>query len=252
MPKRFVHAFILSLCSAVLLIPTAFAQWPATCVELNDIVEAHLGNDGNVGIYQKVFGDQAEQACQNDHRDDVRSVFAWAIGSISQPAPEPPPQPAQPADPPTPQPSETDLWEYKVDIDPVTQTSEHIATNWSAGDVGVLVRCLTDESTPFEIFVSWLYARIDGGTDNLARVEYRFHGAEPQSELWGAAGSKQAVFVRQSNIDSFAQELLTRPALTIRATSDDTLKQYTVEIQLDGGHDNPNHPVRRVMQACGR
>jgi len=48
-------------------------------VDLNDIVENHLGNDHNVGIYQRVFGDQAEQACQNDHRDDVRGVFAWAF-----------------------------------------------------------------------------------------------------------------------------------------------------------------------------
>ncbi|MCZ0951251.1 MAG: thermonuclease family protein [Rhodospirillaceae bacterium] len=63
----------------------AAAQWPTTCVELNDIVEAHLGNDHNVGIYQKVFGDQAEQACRNDHRNDVRSVFAWAIGGDSSP-----------------------------------------------------------------------------------------------------------------------------------------------------------------------
>lgn len=53
--------------------------WPTTCVDLNDIVEAHLGNDDNVGIYQRVFGDQAEQGCQNDHRDDVRGVFGWAF-----------------------------------------------------------------------------------------------------------------------------------------------------------------------------
>ena len=61
-----------------------FAQWPTTCVDLNDIVEAHLGNHNNVGIYQRVFGDQAEQACQNDHRDDVRGVFAWAFVDASQ------------------------------------------------------------------------------------------------------------------------------------------------------------------------
>ena len=54
-------------------------QWPTTCVNLNDVVEAHLGNDGNVGIYQRVFGDQAEQGCQSDHRDDVRGVFGWAF-----------------------------------------------------------------------------------------------------------------------------------------------------------------------------
>ena len=56
-------------------------DWPTTCVELNDIVEGHLGNQGNVAIYQNTFGDQAEAACQNDHRNDVRSVFAWAIGA---------------------------------------------------------------------------------------------------------------------------------------------------------------------------
>ena len=56
-------------------------EWPTSCVDLNDIVEEHLGRLGNVGIYQRTFGDQAEAACQNDHRNDVRSVFAWAIGA---------------------------------------------------------------------------------------------------------------------------------------------------------------------------
>ena len=62
-------------------------DWPTTCVQLNDIVEGHLGNQGNVFIYQNTFGDQAEAACQNDHRDDVRSVFAWAIGGATPSAP---------------------------------------------------------------------------------------------------------------------------------------------------------------------
>ncbi len=53
--------------------------WPTTCVDLNDIVEGHLGNDHNVGIYQQVFGDQAEIACQNDHGSDVRETFVWAF-----------------------------------------------------------------------------------------------------------------------------------------------------------------------------
>ena len=64
-------------------------DWPTTCVELNDIVEGHLGNQGNVGIYQNTFGDQAEAACQNDHRNDVRSVFAWAIGTTDAAPPAP-------------------------------------------------------------------------------------------------------------------------------------------------------------------
>ena len=61
----------------------ANAQWPATCVDLNDIVEAHLGNDANEGIYQRVFGDQAEDACQSDHLEDVRGVFVWALDDSS-------------------------------------------------------------------------------------------------------------------------------------------------------------------------
>ena len=57
----------------------ASMQWPITCVELNDIVEGHFGNQGNVAIYQNTFGDQAEAACRNDHREDVRSTFRWAV-----------------------------------------------------------------------------------------------------------------------------------------------------------------------------
>ena len=75
-----------------------FAQWPTTCVDLNDIVEAHLGNDTNVGIYQRVFGDQAEQACQNDHRDDVRGVFAWAFDEAGSETQSAVPDLAWPAD----------------------------------------------------------------------------------------------------------------------------------------------------------
>ena len=85
MRTRAVWAVFLTAFWAAVSVSVAAAQWPTTCVELNDIVEAHLGNHHNVGIYQKVFGDQAEQACQNDHRDDVRSVFAWAIGGDSSP-----------------------------------------------------------------------------------------------------------------------------------------------------------------------
>ena len=77
---KIIRAALLAIGATLLVVPIALAQWPTTCVDLNDIVEAHLGNTQNVGIYQKVFGDQAEQACQNDHREDVRSVFAWAIG----------------------------------------------------------------------------------------------------------------------------------------------------------------------------
>ncbi len=88
---RFVLAGLLAAATALALVPAALAQWPTSCVELNDIVENHLGNQQNVGIYQRAFGAQAEQACQNDHRDDVRSAFAWAFdgptASATAPAP---------------------------------------------------------------------------------------------------------------------------------------------------------------------
>ena len=61
--------------------------WPTTCVDLNDIVETHLGNDENVGIYQRAFGDQAEAGCRNDHRQDVRNTFSWAVGPELDAAP---------------------------------------------------------------------------------------------------------------------------------------------------------------------
>lgn len=77
---RYFRAAIVSLVAVLIFAQPALAQWPTTCVELNDIVEAHLGNRQNVGIYQRVFGSQAEQACQSDHREDVLGVFAWAIG----------------------------------------------------------------------------------------------------------------------------------------------------------------------------
>ena len=85
--KRLIAALGIAGLLAVGTVAAVSAQWPTTCVELNDIVEAHLGNHGNVGIYQKTFGDQAEQACQNDHRNDVRSVFAWAVGEAPRQTP---------------------------------------------------------------------------------------------------------------------------------------------------------------------
>ena len=60
---------------------SATTQWPTTCVDLNDIVESFLGNSGNVGIYERVFGDQAEQACRKDHRNEVEAAFSWALAA---------------------------------------------------------------------------------------------------------------------------------------------------------------------------
>ena len=86
--RTILIAAVVAVAVAAAVATPVFAQWPTTCVDLNDIVEQHLGRTNNVGIYQRVFGDQAEAACQNDHREDVRGVFAWAFG-LAAPAPQP-------------------------------------------------------------------------------------------------------------------------------------------------------------------
>ena len=60
--------------------------WPETCLEMNDMVEASAYGSGAVDIYQRAFGDNAEAACRNDHRGDIRRAFTWALGG-SAPAP---------------------------------------------------------------------------------------------------------------------------------------------------------------------
>ena len=75
---RLSLAFVSAMLATVAMAAVASAQWPTTCVGLNDLVEMSLGNHHNVGIYQRVFGNDAEEVCRNEHRDDARSLFAWA------------------------------------------------------------------------------------------------------------------------------------------------------------------------------
>ena len=75
---RLSLALVSAMLGTVAIAAVASAQWPTTCVELNDIVEMSLGNHHNVGIYQRVFGNDAEEVCRNEHQDDARSLFAWA------------------------------------------------------------------------------------------------------------------------------------------------------------------------------
>ena len=81
-PRRIAAAILVAMVVVAATAASVSAQWPTGCVELNDIVERHLGNDGNVGIYQRVFGEQAEGACRSDHIEDVRAVFAWALTDL--------------------------------------------------------------------------------------------------------------------------------------------------------------------------
>ena len=68
--KRLALTAVAVVWLLIATVSAALAEWPTTCVELNDLIEASLGNDENVGIYQRVHGDQAESACRQDHRSD--------------------------------------------------------------------------------------------------------------------------------------------------------------------------------------
>ncbi len=84
--KRVVFSLLMSACLLVTLISGVGAYieggWPENCLEMNDMVEASPLGSGAVGIYQRAFGDQAEQACRNDHREDVRRSFSWAFTDV--------------------------------------------------------------------------------------------------------------------------------------------------------------------------
>ena len=82
--RRAVLLLMATIALVTVGVSIAQAQWPTTCVELNDLAEAAVGNHQNVGIYQRTYGDQAEAQCQHDHRDDVRRTFAWALGGTGE------------------------------------------------------------------------------------------------------------------------------------------------------------------------
>ena len=131
--RRFISAAIIGGILSVTAVPTASAhedhsssQWPTTCIDLNDVVETHLGNHGNVGIYQRTFADQAETACQNDHRNDVRGVFAWAFDDAAQSAQSELPDLAWPTD--------------CVELNDIVEN--HI------GNVGIYQRVFSDQAEP--------------------------------------------------------------------------------------------------------
>ncbi|MCY3894977.1 MAG: hypothetical protein OXG17_00735 [Chloroflexi bacterium] len=85
-PKTLIRALLVAVAAALALTTPVAAQWPVTCVDLNDIVELHLGNHHNVGIYQQVFGEGAEYGCRTDHVEDVRGAFAWAFDDADRSA----------------------------------------------------------------------------------------------------------------------------------------------------------------------
>ena len=81
--KRLTLAFLAVSVLVGLSVSTALAQWPTNCVELNDVIEAGRGNHENVGIYERVHGDQAEAVCQTEHRD---SGFQFGVRPYQLPS----------------------------------------------------------------------------------------------------------------------------------------------------------------------
>ena len=55
---RHLRVLLIALAATLALASPALAQWPTACVDLNDIVEAHLGNPGNIQICRRPFGDR--------------------------------------------------------------------------------------------------------------------------------------------------------------------------------------------------
>ncbi|MCY4107958.1 MAG: hypothetical protein OXG11_02900 [Chloroflexi bacterium] len=219
-------------------------DWPTTCVELNDIVEGHLGNEGNVAIYQNTFGDHAEAACQNDHREDVRSVFAWAI-------PVPTPEPT-PLSTPAPRRAFTGPWYYR------TAAHRHDALISSEAGLDskawLFARCDTAGARPdFRVYLYWFGSDVSELSDREIRrleVIYRFHDQEDAVAGWWDAWRNEdgATFIilDDNKRAAFARQLMTSPGLHVRLTKSGQSTDFYF-----GGHSHDEHPVITVMRHCG-
>ena len=86
--KRLVLAIVGVVSLLAITAAAALAEWPTSCVEINDLIEAGRGNDHNVGIYQRVHGDQAEAVCRSEHADSGFRFGArpYQLPSKSDPA----------------------------------------------------------------------------------------------------------------------------------------------------------------------
>ena len=247
MRKLAIAAFAAGILSlAAVVIATAHEDhgtddWPMTCVDLNDIVEAHLGNPHDVGIYQNTFGDQAEAACQNDHRDDVRSVFAWAI-------PEPTPEPTR-----APAAAFTSPWYYRTD----SETRQALISSEAGLDskAWLIARCDTGGARPeFLVYFYWFGSDVPELSDREVRrleLTYRFHDQEDAVPGWWDAWRDQEgatfIILDENKRVAFARQLMTSPGLHVRLTK----SGHSTDFYF-GGHLHHEHPVIAVMRHCGK
>ena len=204
------------------------AQWPTTCVDLNDIVEAHLGNDGNVGIYQRAFGASAEDACRRDHRGDVQAAFGWAIGASAWPI------------------EAASSWWYEEFTHPDTGGPGYGAYHGSPTGIFVEFQILEDDGELFVFIKPSSNAHIAGrSSDGRVPVQYSFDDTPHSDALWYATGSEDGAYTEGSKAAEFASRLLTASKLDFRATSSDG-STYTRTWTFDGS-DHHAHPIRKVL-----
>ena len=208
------------------------AQWPTSCVDLNDIVEAHLGNDGNVGIYQRAFGSGAEDACRRDHQDDVQGTFGWAFGTA----------PSSATDVPS--------WEY-FEFDEGTTGNSGYAAHFTISNVQILIEFrkttknrVENELLAFVVFGS--DSQITGrSSDDRVPVQYRFNDTAQTNALWYPTGRKEGAFTWRSQAAEFARKLLTADNLEFRATNANGLTY--IETWTFDESDHHAHPIRKVL-----
>ncbi len=171
-------------------------DWAMSCVELNDLIEKHrLYRLENVGIYQAVHGDNAEIACQSDHRDDVQALFHWAFRPIEE---------LSPIDPRYRPISPTVLGD--IHSAPLIGRIEHTANEF--GDLtlskGKYVAVINwwdiDERTHHQTFSPWIYSNQLGlvaWSINLAsskdeagsaHIQFEVHGRSPV--IWIQVGEQ--------------------------------------------------------------
>ena len=240
MLRRLLRRLSIPVVAAILgiiSVSSVSAQWPTTCVELNDIVEAHLGNTQNVGIYQRAFGLGAEEACRRDHGDDVRSVFAWAALVVTQA--------------PVSDISRETNWIYGARYDAIDSHYLNTASVHTEGESKIQAQCnvTTVRSALFIEFGGYTYLSTKYGSNSID-VEWRINDGAPVAQQWTVGDDGSTIWVPQNQIDDLARQLVHARRFVVRAT-DSGGDQETVEFSLSGA-GSPNHPVAYVLRSCGR
>ena len=216
-------------------------QWPTSCVDLNDIVEAHLGNDHNVGIYQRTFGDQAEAACRNDHRDDVRSVFAWALGSTVAPTQEV---------------SLDTNWTIQTFHDEITGDETRVAfvKNEGRGTIAVGCELKTYTVNIYVDFGGLAFFHAGWTGPQVKNAVWRWNSdAHTSNAAWQIGDDPSTLFVPESHKTEIARGLINSDRVAFRALSGlgDGGDPVTESFSFIGS-GIPNHPVAYIFGVCGR